>query len=211
MGARWGKVWRTPPADGQEATVFLGTYPPRLDDKGRLALPAKFSVRGAGLVSDDDLPGGLSHISKIYQFLTVGSDLSLHCFLAATSTGEGRGFTTADVEVRRPRVGVKRKNYIHRIERSFVLPDSLSQRAALLQSRRRGAEAPTRRSSRPHTAVSLGHFFRRLVQGVDSVLARREGAPPGSGERNSISDPFSILREAIERASEESHGPLKPL
>jgi MraZ protein len=36
---------------GEEATVFLGTHTPRLDDKGRLFMPAKFRDRlASGLV-----------------------------------------------------------------------------------------------------------------------------------------------------------------
>jgi MraZ protein len=35
-------------SDGRRRTVFLGTHNPRLDDKGRLFLPAKFRDRLAG-------------------------------------------------------------------------------------------------------------------------------------------------------------------
>jgi MraZ protein len=50
--------------------VFLGTHTPRLDDKGRLILPAKFR---------DDLAGGV--------VITKGQERCLYVFPAADSAG----------------------------------------------------------------------------------------------------------------------------
>src|ERR687893_639835 len=71
--AESGVLWRpveskgTPPARprllGRWVTVFLGTHTPRLDDKGRLTLPAKFR---------DALAGGL--------MVTKGQDHCLYVF-----------------------------------------------------------------------------------------------------------------------------------
>src|SRR5918997_1760879 len=71
--AESGVLWRpveskgTPPARprlvGGGVTVFLGTHTPRLDDKGRLTLPAKFR---------DALAGGL--------MVTKGQDHCLYVF-----------------------------------------------------------------------------------------------------------------------------------
>lgn len=63
-GEQWGKMW----AVGSEvgAGMFLGTYAPRLDDKGRLALPAKFR---------SELEGGL--------VITKGQERCLTVFPAA--------------------------------------------------------------------------------------------------------------------------------
>lgn len=46
-GDQWGRRVRHR-LDREVAGVFVGTYTPRLDDKGRLTLPAKFRERLAG-------------------------------------------------------------------------------------------------------------------------------------------------------------------
>jgi MraZ protein len=70
-----------PDRRGREVVVFLGTHTPRLDAKGRLALPAKF--RG-------ELEEGL--------VITKGQDRCLYVFplrqFEAMSAGLGTDFTT---------------------------------------------------------------------------------------------------------------------
>lgn len=68
-GTPWGSAGahgRASVAEGREAAVFLGTYTPRLDDKGRLILPAKFR---------DELAEGL--------VMTRGQERCLYVFSAA--------------------------------------------------------------------------------------------------------------------------------
>ena len=49
-GVKWG-IKRTNLGKGESEKMFLGTHEPRLDDKGRLILPAKFREElAAGLV-----------------------------------------------------------------------------------------------------------------------------------------------------------------
>lgn len=50
-GVKWGQLEGTATTSGAEVPVYFGTYTPKLDDKGRLFLPAKFRDRFAeGLV-----------------------------------------------------------------------------------------------------------------------------------------------------------------
>ena len=62
-GARWGSGvsarGRSPAWVGEVAPVFLGTHTPRLDDKGRLFLPAKFRDELADGRGDHQGPGAL--------------------------------------------------------------------------------------------------------------------------------------------------------
>src|SRR6185437_16037337 len=49
-GVQWGPVGQLPGA-GEVRALFLGTHTPRLDDKGRMILPAKYREElAAGLV-----------------------------------------------------------------------------------------------------------------------------------------------------------------
>ena len=49
FGVAWATIRPAPGADQQKGGgVFLGTYQPKLDDKGRLILPAKFREQLAG-------------------------------------------------------------------------------------------------------------------------------------------------------------------
>ena len=41
-GVKWGII-SLEPGEGSQRVKFLGTHEPRLDEKGRLILPAKFS------------------------------------------------------------------------------------------------------------------------------------------------------------------------
>ncbi len=69
-GAKWSMVARTGAEGfrrvGEVAVVFLGTHQPRLDDKGRLFLPAKFR---------DELAGGV--------VITKGQERCLYVFTRA--------------------------------------------------------------------------------------------------------------------------------
>ena len=47
-GGKWSKVGRTGSSRGRRWLMFLGTHAPKLDEKGRLILPAKFREELAG-------------------------------------------------------------------------------------------------------------------------------------------------------------------
>ncbi|KAJ9132640.1 hypothetical protein NKR23_g11134 [Pleurostoma richardsiae] len=177
------------------------TLPGTLRLECLLPLPAKVTRRRN---NSDGLGDELQHAVRFYQFLGLGSDLSLHSSLNAVSADQGHVSGAPDVRFDRLWRQGKRKAYLHRVEDSFVLPDEL-RREVVPEAEQRpgpGLTQLARIAERSSRSRNLRSFFSRVIRGINDTLNDDESAVGTDKDGHDII-PFQSIREIVERGVEE--------